>query len=43
LYHSHDLDRTRIEGFAWMGVDKSGDGYIDCHLSGDFIGNKSES
>jgi hypothetical protein len=26
----------RIEGFAWMGVDKSGDGYIDCHLSGDF-------
>jgi hypothetical protein len=43
LYHSHDLDRVRIEGFAWMGVDKSGDGYIDCHLSGDFIGNQSGS
>ena len=43
LYHSHDLDRTRIEGFVWMGVDKSGDGYIDCHLSGDFIGNQSGS
>ena len=41
LYHNHDLDRTRIEGFVWMGVDKSGDGYIDCHLSGDFIGNQS--
>jgi hypothetical protein len=41
LYHSHDLDRERIEGFVWLGVDKSGDGYIDCHLSGDFIGNKS--
>jgi hypothetical protein len=41
LYHNHDLDRDRIEGFAWMGVDKSGDGYIDCHLSGDFIGNQS--
>ena len=43
LYHNHELDRDRIEGFVWMGVDKSGDGYIDCHLSGDFIGNPSGS
>jgi hypothetical protein len=41
LYESHDLDRVRIEGSVYMGVDGSGDGYLDCNLNGDFIGNQS--
>jgi hypothetical protein len=41
LYESVDLGRTRLEGIAYLGVDSSGDGNLDCHLSGDFVGNKS--
>jgi hypothetical protein len=40
-YHNDVLGQDRIEGFVYMGVDASGDGHLDCHLSGDYVAIKS--
>jgi len=41
LFDNTQLNRVEIEGYAFFGVDKNGDGSIDCGLSGDFNAKRS--
>lgn len=41
FYENAYQERVKIEGFAYMAVDSSGDGEFDCRLNGDFVGNQS--
>ena len=40
LFDNVQLDISEIEGHAFLGVDKNGDGGIDCGLNGDFNAKK---
>ena len=40
LFDNLQLDLSEIEGHAFFGVDKNGDGSIDCGLNGDFNAKK---
>ena len=42
VYYDVYRKKNVIEGFAFIGVDSSGDGEIDCPMRGDFIGFKSD-
>jgi hypothetical protein len=43
LFSNELTGRTEVRGHAYMGVDSTGDGVIDCGLQGDFTAFKSGS
>jgi len=43
LFYNDLTGRTEVRGHAYMGVDSTGDGVIDCGLQGDFTAYKSGS